>query len=234
MTPKILLADDDPVFRSQFRTYLEEEFLSVAVADQGEAVLAMLDSVQPDIIILDVRMPLRDGLDVCQAIRQRGGYEFGRRGIILISAHRKDSVDRVAGLETGADVYLTKPFEPRELLVQIKALWRLLQADRTPAGRIQIDDNFSINVDERLVEIGGEAIGLTKLEFDVLAYLARHANQPRSRSDLARDVWQYEEMDDSPINRCISVLRKKIEPDPDNPRYIQSVHGVGYKLVIQG
>lgn len=233
MTPKILLVDDDPVFRSQFTTYLEAEFFPVTVAEHGEAALGMLDSVQPDIVLLDVRMPLRDGLDVCRAIRQHAGYEIGRRGIIMISGYRKEVVDKVAGLEIGADMYMIKPFEPRELLVQIKALWRLMQADKSQTGWFQVDENFRIHFEERIVEIGREEVKLTKLEFDVLTYLAKHANQPRSRSDLAKDVWQYEEMDDSPINRCISVLRRKIEPDPDKPRYIQPVYGVGYKLMVR-
>jgi len=233
MPPKLLLVDDDPVFRSQFKTYLEAEFFSVTVAEHGGAALSMLDSVEPDIVILDVRMPLSDGLDVCRAIRQHAGYEIGRRGIIMISGYRKEVVDKVAGLEIGADIYMIKPFEPRELLVQLKALWRLMQADKTQTGWFQVDENFRINFEERIVEIGGQEVKLTKLEFDVLAYLAKHANQPRSRSDLATDVWKYEGMDDNPINRCISVLRRKLEPDPDNPRYIQPVYGVGYKLVVR-
>ena len=245
MLPKILLIDDDDVFRSKTKDILEHEFYSVDVAEDGISGLIKFDKVNPDIVLLDVRMPGKDGLDVCREIihRQDTNSLAKRVGIIMISGHRKEIVDKVAGLEIGADTYLTRPFEPRELLAEIKALWRRLVADgqtrndahpSKDSSWFYIDQTLRIDFEGRIVECNGEELHLTKLEFDVLQYLAEHANKAISRSELATEVWGWRNGDyaEDAINTCISKLRNKIEREPNCQKYIEAIRGVGYKLNV--
>jgi DNA-binding response OmpR family regulator len=146
-------------------------------------------------------------------------------------------VDRVVGLEVGADVYLTKPFETRELLAQARALLRRIHAQRArgdEAGWFIVDDSLRIHFDRREVEAGGQAVHLTRLEFDLLQKLAQAPGIPFARSDLIDAVWGYDEaawdISDAAVNTCVAKLRAKIEPDPSHPRYIHSVHGIGYRF----
>jgi DNA-binding response OmpR family regulator len=146
-------------------------------------------------------------------------------------------VDRIVGLEVGADVYMTKPFETRELLAQARALLRRIKArdasDEAP-GWFVVDDHLRIHFGRRLVESGGQEVHLTRLEFDLLAYLAQRPGVPCARADLIDAVWGYDQaawdISDAAVNTCIAKLRAKIEPDPAHPRYVQSVHGVGYRF----
>jgi two-component system response regulator RegX3 len=175
-----------------------------------------------------------DGLETCRAIRQ-GMQESV--GIIMISGVKKEMVDRVVGLEMGADVYMTKPFETRELLAQVRALLRRTTAQDAhdaSAGWLVVDDDLRIHLERRLVEVGGEEVHLTRLEFDLLAYLVQRSGVPCARADLIDAVWGYDEsgwdVSDAAVNTCIAKLRSKIESDPARPRYIHSVHGVGYRF----
>jgi DNA-binding response OmpR family regulator len=194
----------------------------------------MLDEMRPDLVILDVVLPKKDGLEVCQAIRSRLGHSTG---IIMISGIKKEMVDRVVGLEIGADVYLTKPFETRELLAQVRALLRRSAAQTAggeAAGWFVVDDHLRINFDRRQVEVSGQEVHLTALEFDLLRYLAERPGVPCARADLIDAVWGYDEAawetSDSAVNTKVATLRAKIEPDASNPRYILSLHGVGYRF----
>lgn len=234
MEAKLLIVEDEERLRSSLREYFEREGFSVAVVEDGAEALAMLSQVNPDLIILDVQLPHVDGLEVCQAVRQRVGHAVG---IIMISGIKKEMVDRVVGLEMGADVYMTKPFETRELLAQVRALLRRIKAQDAGSeavGWFVVDDYLRIHFDRRQVDAGGREVHLTRLEFDLLEYLAQRAGVPCARADLIDAVWGYDEagwdVSDAAVNTCVAKLRAKIEPDPANPRYVQSVHGVGYRF----
>jgi DNA-binding response OmpR family regulator len=172
-----------------------------------------------------------DGLEVCQAIRRQVGHAIG---IIMISGSKRELLDRVIGLEVGADVYMTKPFETRELLAQARALLRRVKAQTAvgeAAGWLVVDDYLRIHLEQRLVMAGGRLVDLTRQEFDLLSHLVRRPGVPYTRTDLAESVWGYEDgVSDAAVNTCIAKLRAKIEPDPANPRYIRAVHGVGYRF----
>lgn len=232
MGAKLLIAEDEARLRVALKEYFEREGFEVTTADDGAQALALLDDTPPNIIILDVQLPQVDGLDVCRTARQKLGQGIG---IVMISGIKKETLDRIVGLEIGADVYLTKPFETRELLAQVRALARHIQAAKArddSEGWHAVDDHLRIHFERRLVEAGGQAVHLTRLEFELLKYLVEHPGVPCARADLMDAVWGYAEpsweVSDAAVNTCIAKLRAKIEPDPTHPRYIQSVHGVGY------
>jgi DNA-binding response OmpR family regulator len=234
MEAKLLIVEDETRLRASLQEYFEREGFGVAIAEDGASALAVLEQMKPNLIILDVQLPHVDGLEVCRAVRQRLGHAVG---IVMISGIKKEMLDRVVGLEMGADVYMTKPFETRELLAQVRALLRRVQAQSTrgeAAGWLVVDDHLRIHLDRRLVEAGGREVHLTRLEFELLKYLAQRPGVPCARADLIDAVWGYAEaaadISDAAVNTCIAKLRAKIEPDPANPRYIQSVHGVGYRF----
>jgi DNA-binding response OmpR family regulator len=234
MQARLLIVEDEERLRSSLQEYFEREGFSVAAVADGAQAIAMLGQVNPDLIILDVQLPSMDGLEVCQAIRRQAGRPAG---IVMISGIKRETVDRVVGLEVGADVYMTKPFETRELLAQVRALLRRVKAQGRSddeAGWFIVDGHLRIHFDRRLVEAGSEEIHLTRLEFDLLKHLAQRPGVPCARADLIDSIWGYDEagwdVSDAAVNTCIAKLRAKIEPDPANPRYIQSVHGVGYRF----
>jgi len=231
---RLLIVEDEARLRSSLQEYFEREGFDVAAAEDGAAGLALLSQVNPDLIILDVQLPRMDGLEVCRAVRQQVGSSVA---IIMISGIKREMVDRVVGLELGADVYMTKPFETRELLAQVRALLRRLQAQNAggeAAGWLAVDDRLRIHFERRLVEAGGREIHLTRLEFELLRYLAQRPGLPCARADLIDVVWGYDQagwdISDAAVNTCVAKLRAKIEPDPANPCYILSVHGVGYRF----
>lgn len=233
MEAKILIVEDNEQLRPSLQEYFERHGFEVATAHDGQDALEALDRMSPDLLILDVELPRQDGLEVCRTIRQRLGHSVA---VIMISGIRKELVDRVVGLEVGADVYMTKPFETRELLAQARALLRRIQAqgaDSATGGWFIVDDYLRVHFDRQLVEAGGVDVHLTRLEFGLLTYLVQRAGVPCARTDLLESVWGYEEgleLSDAAVNTCISRLRDKIEPDPGSPRYIQAVHGVGYRF----
>jgi DNA-binding response OmpR family regulator len=234
MDATLLIVDDEDRLRSSLQEYFDREGFRVITATDGREALHLLDSVPPDLIILDVQLPHTDGLEVCRAVRQRVGHATG---IIMISGIKRELVDRVVGLEVGADVYMTKPFETRELLAQARALLRRIHAQRArgdEAGWIVVDADLRIHFDRREVEAGGQPVHLTRLEFDLLQKLAGAPGVPFARADLIDAVWGYDEaawdISDAAVNTCVAKLRAKIEPDPSNPRYIHSVHGIGYRF----
>jgi DNA-binding response OmpR family regulator len=235
MDGKILIVDDEKGVRNSLGEYFTRQGFTTILAEDGVQALEKIREKEPEVVILDVHLPLLDGLEVCKKIRQESGQSMG---IIMISDIRKEMVDRVVGLELGADVYTPKPFETRELLAQVKALLRRLQSQKQVAqtGWFVVDDHLRINFDRRIVEAGGRQVHLTKLEFDLLKYLAERPGMPVGRSDLIDNVWGYEaggETLDSAVNSAVTKLRSKLEPDQANPRYIHSVHGIGYRFEKQ-
>lgn len=228
----ILIVDDEEGIRNSLGDYFARQGYITFLAENGIQALEKVREKQPDVVILDVQIPFLDGLEVCKKIRQDSGESTG---IIMISGSMKESIDKTVGLELGADVYITKPFETRELLAQVKALLRRMQSQKQVAqtGWFIVDDYLRMNFDRRIVEVGGSKVDLTKLEFSLLRYLAEKPGIPVGRAELIDNIWKYEageETLDSAVNTAISKLRSKIELDPANPRYILSVHGIGYRF----
>lgn len=235
MKANLLIVDDNEAVRTSLKEYFSREGYAVAVADDGAEALAALAQARPDLVILDVQLPDpdQDGLDVCRAIRQQVGQTVG---IIMISGVKMEMLDRVVGLEVGADVYMLKPFETRELLAQVRATLRSVKvrsAHDEASPWLVVDEYLRIHLEQRRVMAGGREVHLTRQEFAILSYLAQHPEKCCSRADLIDAVWGYEEgVSDAALNTCIARLRGKIEPDPAHPRYIVSVHGVGYRLTM--
>ena len=234
MESKLLIVDDEEAVRLSLQEYFSQESYDVDIAENGEQALSKIESFIPDLIILDVQLPDTDGFELCKLFRRKLGQSIY---IIMISGIKKEMVDRVVGLELGADVYMTKPFETRELLAQVKALLRRgkITGRYTDTGEwLIVDDYFRIHFRNREIVVGGKEVSLTHLEFDLLEYLIKNAGTPCGRSDLVDEVWGYEaggDISDGAVNTCVAKLRSKIEPDPSNPRYIQSVHGIGYRFM---
>lgn len=235
MGGKILIVDDEQGIRNSLADYLTRQGFDTFLAENGALAMEKVRQERPDIVVLDFQIPVLDGLEVCKKIRQETRQSTG---IIMISGVRKEVVDKVVGLEVGADVYMTKPFEASELLAQIRALLRRMQAEKQVAttGWLIADEYLRINFKNRTVKAGGKEVHLTKLEFDLLKYLADRSGTPIARSDLVDNVWGYEaggDISDGAVNVAITKLRAKIEPDPAYPRYIHSKHGIGYYFRIK-
>jgi len=235
---KILVVDDDPDLRGLLVGYLEREGFSVAGAEDGRAMDAALAEVVPDLILLDLMLPGEDGLSIARRLRQATQIP-----IIMVSA-RSDDVDRIVGLEVGADDYVAKPFNPRELLARIRAVLRRrspAQPAGTEAGTGDADQAafvfgpFRLDLYTRELVKDGEPVPLTGGELDLLAALAEHPNRVLDRDRLLDLLKGYER---SPFDRSIDVqiarLRAKIEPDTKRPRYIRTVWGKGYMFTPQG
>ena len=221
MAPKILVVDDDPAIAEMLTIVLQGEgFETVVVGDGNEAVNAARNH-NPDLILLDVMLPGMNGVDVCRAIREDSTVP-----IVMLTA-RTDTVDVVLGLESGADDYVHKPFKPKELVARVRARLRR-NTDEKPE-KLEIS-GLTIDVSGHQVTRGDEVIRLTPIEFDLLLTLASKPRQVFTREELLEKVWGYRKSSDTRlVNVHIQRLRSKIEVDPDDPRIIQTVRGVGYK-----
>ncbi len=221
---RVLVVDDEPPIIELVRGYLEREGWEVASAADGPAALAAARATRPDVVILDVMLPGLDGLEVCRQLRT-----FSDAYVLMLTA-RGEEVDRVVGLTIGADDYLVKPFSPRELVARIKAL---LRRPRVPATNAAAAPESGLEVDEprRLVRVDGTPVDLTALEFDLLALLARDPGIVMRRSTLLEHLWGSEFVaDDHLVDVHVANLRRKLGDDPANPRFIETVRGVGYRL----
>ncbi len=233
--PRILVVDDDPRLRDLLRRYLTENAFNVFVAENAQAMNKLWLRERFDLLILDLMMPGEDGLSVLR--RLRGSNDA--TPVIMLTAKGED-VDRIVGLEMGADDYLPKPFNPRELLARINAVLRRKAAEEVPGAPTQDDQSvsfgeFSLDLGTRALTKAGEPVALTTGEFAVLKVFARHPRVPLSREklmELARGR-EYEAFDRS-LDVQISRLRKLIEPDPSKPKYIQTVWGLGYVFIPDG
>ena len=232
---KVLVVDDDVRIRDLLRRYLMQEGFEVMLAEDGKALNRVLQRDSVDLIVLDLMMPGEDGLSICRRLRANGD----RTPIIMLTAKSED-VDRIVGLEVGADDYLGKPFNPRELLARIHAVLRrrpLVEAPGAPSKDplVVTFGPFEFDLSLRRLSKDGEQIALTTGEFSMLKALVRHPRQPLSRDKLAQLARgrEFEPFDRS-LDVQISRLRKMIEPDPAQPRYIQTVWGVGYVFVPDG
>ncbi len=232
---KILIVDDDARIRDLLRRYLTQEGFEVMVAEDGKALNRLLLRETVNLIVLDLMMPGEDGLSICRRLRSSND----RTPIIMLTAKGED-VDRIVGLEVGADDYLGKPFNPRELLARIHAVLRrrpLQEAPGAPSGEneVVVFGPFTFDLGTRILQRSGEELSLTTGEFAMLKALVRHPRQPLSREKLALLARgrEFEPFDRS-LDVQISRLRKLVEDDATTPRYIQTVWGVGYVFVPDG
>ncbi len=230
---KILIVEDEPSMRMGLSDNLEFEGYEVSVSSDGQAGLQLILNNSFDLVVLDVMLPSMTGFEICKTVRKKGNST----PIILLTA-KGEEIDKVRGLELGADDYITKPFSLRELLARIKAVLRrqsVTTDNQTSApssnaielGRLRVlPDAYEAFSDE-------EPIKMSHKEFEIIRYLWEHARQPVSRYDLLENIWGYE--DDQPTTRTVDnfivKLRQKIETNPNDPRHILTVHGVGYKLI---
>jgi DNA-binding response OmpR family regulator len=221
---RILSVEDDERIRTAVKLALEDEGWAVEEADTGEEALNAFQRQPSDVVLIDIMLPGIDGFDVCRAIRRSSDVP-----IIMVTA-RADTHDVVAGLEAGADDYLTKPFAPKELSARIRALLRRARSTDATATQLRFGD-LEIIPDEGVVRRGGEEIHLTKTEFRLLVELATSPGRVFSREVLLERVWGYGYFGDGRlVDVHIRRLRTKVEADPANPRHVVTVRGLGYKL----
>ncbi|MXW99678.1 MAG: response regulator transcription factor [Acidimicrobiaceae bacterium] len=224
MTTRILTVEDDERIRTALRLALEDEGWEVDEVASGEEALAAFDRVPADVVLVDIMLPGIDGFDICRAIRKASDVP-----IVMITA-RSDTHDVVAGLEAGADDYLTKPFAPKELSARIRALLRRARSSEDGSSEIVFND-LQIFPDEGVVRVSGTEAHLTKTEFRLLVELASSPGRIFSREVLLERVWGLGYFGDGRlVDVHVRRLRTKIEPDPANPRHVVTVRGLGYKL----
>jgi DNA-binding response OmpR family regulator len=220
MTARVLIADDDAVVRDVVRRYLERDGLEVRVAGDGNEALRVLGTEKIDVAVLDVMMPGPSGLSLCRTLRQGGDYTVP---VILLTALSEED-DRIAGLEAGADDYLTKPFSPRELALRVRSvLRRAPSATSTVPLEIAVGD-LAVSTAARSVTIGGQPVGLTNREFDLLLFFLTHTDTVFSREELLQRVWHWDFGDLSTVTVHVKRLRSKLG---DHHR-VQTVWGRGY------
>lgn len=224
MNELILVVDDEPRIVKQARDYLERNGLRVTDAADGKQALILARHERPDLIVLDLNLPGMDGLDVCRALRRESEVP-----IIMLTA-RAEEADRLIGLELGADDYITKPFSPRELVARVRAVLRRTQGGVRTPGLIRAAD-LEIDLDGHRVSRQGKSVSLSRTEFNLLTVLAQHPGQTFTRAQLLDRLHQtaYEGFDRS-IDAHIKNLRRKLEANPLEPRYVLTVFGVGYKF----
>jgi two-component system, OmpR family, alkaline phosphatase synthesis response regulator PhoP len=230
MKLKILVVDDEPSISMLLEFNLKLAGFDVQCVYDGEAVFDALRSFRPDLIILDLMLPKLDGIQVCRRLRS----ENNKVPIIMLTA-MQDLNDKIAGLDNGADDYMTKPFSPQELVSRIQAILRRTQSlpehgDGHFPAAIEIG-NLVVEPGQREVRVNGQAVDLTPKEFDLLVFLCKHRGKVLSRQQLLHGVWDYHFLGDTRIvDVHISHLRDKIEANGRNPDYIMTIRNVGYKL----
>ena len=225
---RILIVEDDAAILRGLKDNLEYESYEVLTARDGQQGYELIHQRTPHLIVLDLMLPKMDGYELCRKIR-----EEGIETRILMLTARSEEADRVAGLDLGADDYVTKPFSVQELLARIRALLRRVpMPDRLP-DEVRFDD---VLVDFRRFEAvkGGHVLKLARKEFGVLRVLAAHVGQVVTRNQLLSEVWGHERFPTTrTVDNHLASLRAKLEDDPANPLYLVTVHGVGYKLVLE-
>ncbi|AWI31643.1 DNA-binding response regulator [Streptomyces tirandamycinicus] len=226
----ILVVDDDPTVAEVVTGYLERAGYAVARAADGPGALEAAGERWPDLVVLDLMLPGMDGLEVCRRLRGRGPVP-----VIMLTA-RGDEDDRILGLETGADDYVTKPFSPRELVLRVESVLRRgrAAADGAAVGPVLSCAGITVDPSARRVVKDGAEVGLTLREFDLLLHLMRHRGLAIGRERLMREVWGWDFGDLSTVTVHVRRLRGKIEDDPARPRLIHTVWGVGYRFDAPG
>lgn len=230
MAYKILVVDDEATLLQTVRAYLEQEGYAVRTALNGRTALQEARAFEPDLIVLDIMVPELDGLEVLQRLR-RGDAGKGLRDVyVIMLTARADEMDRVVGLELGADDYVTKPFSPRELVARVKATLRRAAAGEE-RGEQFVFRHLRLDPEARMAWRDGQEVELTPIEFDLLHALVRHAGRVLSREQLVEQVWGVDYYgDERVVDVHIGRLRKKIEEDPAEPDLISTVWGMGYRF----
>ena len=230
-TRRALIVEDNREIAALVKLHLRDVQCEADIAEDGKRGLELASGRRYDLVVLDLMLPEMDGLAVCRQIRTLPGYV----PILMLTA-KSTELDRVLGLEMGADDYLVKPFSVRELQARVRALFRRVEALTSPAGTSGADETIErgalrIETGKRRVSIGGDEVILTAREFDLLLHFARHPGQVFNRARLLDQVWGYNhEGYEHTVNSHINRLRAKIEHDPSAPEYILTVWGVGYKF----
>lgn len=230
MNSKILVVDDEQAITDLLEYNLRQNGYRVIVARDGHAALRLARTEQPDLIVLDLMLPGPDGFDVCRDLRRESGSPLASVPIIMLTA-RDEEVDRVVGLELGADDYVTKPFSVRELMARVKAVLR--RVGPTEEGALAVCHIGSLEIDTltREVRFAGVLLPLTRLEFDLMETLARHAGQVLSREQLLDQVWSYDYYGDArAVDSAVKRLRAKLGQAGCDPGIIVTVRGIGYRL----
>ena len=232
MAEKILIVEDDPTLQETLAYNLKRQGYEVDTAEDGKTALDLAAKSNPDLVVLDIMLPVLDGLEVCRILRKNSNVP------ILMLTARDDEIDRVLGLELGADDYLTKPFSMREFLARVKAQFRRVRFDREDvdtqvpiSSEILTFENLSIDLARHEISIDGKPLNLKPKEFELMEYLARHKGQVLSRELILDQVWGWDFTGGSrTVDVHIRWLREKIEADPANPDRIITVRGAGYRF----
>ena len=223
MAKKVLVVDDEKLIVKGIRFSLEQDGMEVDCAYDGEEALAMIQNKEYDIILLDVMLPKKDGFEVCQQVR-----EFSNVPIVMLTAKGED-MDKILGLEYGADDYITKPFNILEVKARIKAIMRRTTPKQKEAVKVIEDGDLKLYCDDRRAFVAGREMNLTAKEFDVLELLVLNPNKVYSRENLLKLIWGNDYPGDvRTVDVHIRRLREKIEDNPSNPRYVHTKWGVGY------
>ena len=224
MNELILIVDDEPKITRLAKDYLERSGFRTLPAADGINALAAARQQKPDLVVLDLNLPAMDGLDVCRALRRESSVP-----VIMLTA-RAEETDRLIGLELGADDYIVKPFSPRELMARVRAVLRRTQGEVQTTGVVRVGE-IEIDLNGNRVSLRGESLRVTRIEFNLLAILAQHPGQTFSRAQLIDRLHGAADGGyDRSIDAHVKNLRRKIEDDPANPRYILTVYGIGYQF----
>jgi len=220
----VLVVDDEPIVRDVVVRYLRRDGFTTLEAADGDSARRLIETGEPELVVLDVMLPGADGLELCRWIRGRSDLP-----VIMLTA-RGEEADRIVGLELGADDYVTKPFSPRELTARVRTVLRRAGAAPVPTERLAFGD-VVLDGAGRVVTKAGAAVALTAREFDLLWFLASHPRHVFSRDQLMDRVWGYAAaLDTGTVTVHIRRLREKVESDPARPRHLQTVWGVGYRF----
>jgi DNA-binding response OmpR family regulator len=224
----ILIVEDEPAMQLGLKDNLEMEGYHVDIESDGEAGLKKIKAASHDLILLDVMLPKMSGFDICKSARAAGV----KTPIILLTA-RGEEIDKVLGLELGADDYITKPFSVRELLARVKAMLRRNQGASSSADSLVQIGQLQINFNAFEARHNDQDVKLSHKEFEILLHLYKNKNKVISRDDLLEKVWGYEEqITTRTVDNFISRIRQKVEANPNAPKIILTVHGTGYKMVV--
>ncbi len=225
MPEKILVVDDEQSIVELIKFNLEKEDWQVVTAYDGDEALDVFRREKPDLVLLDIMLPIKDGWQVCKELRETSSVP-----IIMLTA-KGDEPDKIKGLEIGADDYITKPFSPKELVARVKAALRRAAQAAPPSEHVVTLQGLRIDIDRHQVTLDGEPLVLTPKEFDLLLLLVQHKGKVLTRDMLLEQVWGYDYGGETrTVDVHIRRLRQKMGEDPSRPRYIHTVHGVGYKV----
>ena len=220
----VLVVDDEPIVREVVVRYLARDGHDTVEAGDGNAARQLIESADPDIVVLDVMLPGTDGLELCRWIRGRSELP-----VIMLTA-RGEEADRIVGLELGADDYVTKPFSPRELVARVRSVLRRSSSAGSGVDALTFGD-VELERETREARKAGKRIRLTAKEFDLLWFLASHPRRVFSRDQLMASVWGYTAaLDTGTVTVHVRRLREKVEDDPSQPRHLETVWGIGYRL----